>query len=100
MVHHTNRSGSGVPIDQALEEEYNKKANGIIGVTRQKESVAKWNLVEHEKSKYRQFIDDLCKIEQEDEYSLQHEFSQAVTKKDEGVELMKEQDHKREQTRL
>ena len=35
VVHHSLRRGSGVPMDQALEKEYNKKAKGpggIIGV--------------------------------------------------------------------
>ena len=41
VVHHTKRKGSGVPIDQALEKEYNKPAKGaggVIGFTREKES--------------------------------------------------------------
>ena len=52
VVHHTTRRGSGMPMDQALEKEYNKKAKGpggIIGVTSKEESVAKWNLIKHEK---------------------------------------------------
>ena len=51
VVHHTKGSGSAVPIDQALEKAYNKPAKGpggIIGYTRRKESVAKWNLIQHE----------------------------------------------------
>lgn len=94
VVHHTNRRFSGMPMDQALEKEYNKKAKGpggIIGITRQKESVAKWNLMKHEKMYYTKFIDDICDISQTDEYSLHHEFSETFTKKDqEDVEVMKE----------
>ena len=55
VVHHTLRRGSGVPMDQALEKEYNKAAKGaggIIGITRKKESVAKCNIVKHEKNIY------------------------------------------------
>ena len=81
-------------MDQALEKVYNKKTKGhcgIIGVTRQKESVAKWNLIKHDKKKYTKYIDDICENEQTDEYSLHHEFSKAVTKKDkEDMEAMKE----------
>ena len=54
VVHHTKRKSSGMPIDQALEKEYNKPAKGpggVIGITRKKESVAKWNLLKHEKGK-------------------------------------------------
>ena len=46
VVHHTVRRDSAVPMDQALEMAYNKPAKGpggVIGFTRQKESVA----VEH-----------------------------------------------------
>ena len=44
VVHHTERKGSRVPMDQALEKEYNKPAKGpggVIGITRKKERVAK-----------------------------------------------------------
>ena len=50
-----------MPIDQALEKAYNKPAKdpgGIIGFTRKKESVAKWNLIRHEKSGFTKFIED------------------------------------------
>ena len=63
VVHHTKRNGSAVLIDQALEKAYNKPAKGpggIIGYTRKKESVAKWNLIQHEKAGYTRIIDDLC----------------------------------------
>ena len=42
VVKHTSRSGSGVPMDQALEKAYNKPAksqSGIIGISRRKEAV-------------------------------------------------------------
>ena len=86
VVHHTLRRGSGVPMDQALEKEYNKPgkgAGGIIEITRKKESVAKWNIVKHEKNKYRKFIDDICEGGKLDEYSVHHEFSESQTAKDE-----------------
>ena len=52
VVHHTYRNGSAVAIDQAPEKAYYKPAKGprgIIGITGKKESVAKWNLIKHEK---------------------------------------------------
>ena len=42
-------------MDKALEKEYNKVAKGhggVIGVTREKNVVARWNLIKHEKMKY------------------------------------------------
>ena len=86
VVHHTDRKGNSVPIDQALESAYNKPAKGpggIIGISKKKESVAKWNLIKHEKAKYTQFLDDLTDFTYEDEYSLHHEFSDSVTRSDE-----------------
>ena len=43
MVRRTAKCGSTVPMDQALEKEYNKPAKGqggIIGFSRRKEAVA------------------------------------------------------------
>ena len=51
-MYHTLRHGSAVGFDMALEKCYNnpaKVAGGIIGITRQKEAVALWNLLKHEK---------------------------------------------------
>ena len=80
-------------MDQALEKEYNKPAKepgGIIGIQRQKEIVAKWNLMKHEKKQFTTFLDKRCRIVQDDEYSLHHEFSYPVTKKDqEDVDAIK-----------
>ena len=86
VVHHTTRNCSSTPIDQALEMAYNKPAKGpggVIGFTRQKESVAKWNIIKHEKSKFAAFLDDVCNLSNNDEYSLHHEFSDSATKKEE-----------------
>lgn len=44
IVYHTTRKGCPVPMDQALENAYNKVANGqssIIGFSRRKQAVAK-----------------------------------------------------------
>ena len=72
-------------IDQALEKAYNKPAkssSGIIGFTRRKEAVCKWNLIKHEKAKYKNFLYDVCNLDDNDEYSLHHEFSGRITKAD------------------
>ena len=48
VVTQSLRRGSGIPMDQALEKQYNKPAkgqSGIIGMTRRKEAVCKWNII-------------------------------------------------------
>jgi hypothetical protein len=87
VVKHTLRRGSGVPMDQALEKEYNKPAKGkggIIGITRQKETVAKWNIIKHEKSQYTKYVRELCCINENDEYSYHHKFAQTKTETDDA----------------
>ena len=72
-------------MDQALEKEYNKNAKdpgGTIGITRREESVAKWNLMRHERGAYVKMIDDVSDYNHSDEYSLHHEFSRTVTTND------------------
>ena len=62
------------------EKTYNKPAKssaGIIGFTRRKEAVCKWNLIKHEKAKYQNFMNTVCH-----EYSLHYEFSDRITKAD------------------
>ena len=69
-VHHTCCKGGVLPIDQAPEKAYNKPAKdsrGRIGITRKKESIAKWNLIEHKKMKYTKLIDDLSKYNSQNE---------------------------------
>ena len=94
VVHHTNRRNCGMPIDQALKKEYHKKAKGpggIIGKTKKEESVAKWNLIKHEKCAFTKFLDDISGLSWSDMYSLHHEFSKTTTKNDhKDVEEMKE----------
>ena len=70
------------PMDQALEKEYNKPAKGpssVIGFSNRKEAVAQWNLIKHEKAQFTKFLQDLCQLNDDREYSLHHEFSEAIT---------------------
>ena len=86
VVKQTSRSGSAVPMDQDLEKAYNKPAkgpSGIIGVSRKKETVCKWNIIMHEKRQFTDFLQDLCCLDDNAEYSFHHEFSNAITEKDE-----------------
>ena len=49
-VKQSKQKCSAIPVDQALEKEYNKNGKGkggIIGFTREKEVVAKWNIIKH-----------------------------------------------------
>ena len=77
-VQHSTRPFIAVPIDQALEKAYNKTAKGkvgIIGITAQKATIAKWNLIKHVKMQYIEYLSNLCDLNTENEYSLHHEFS-------------------------
>ena len=69
-------------MDEALEKAYNKPAknqSGIIGISCRKEAVANWNIINKDKSKFVTFLWELCNLDEQNEYSLQHEFSAAVT---------------------
>ena len=86
VVRHTVKCGSAVPMDQALEKEYNKSAKGeggIIGFSRRKEAVAKWNIIKHEKAKFTNHLRELCCLTEGDEYSLHHKFSSSLIEVDE-----------------
>ena len=86
VVRRTLKCGSGVPMDQALEKEYNKPAKGqggIIGISRRKEAVAQWNITKHEKAKFTKHLHELCSLNDEGEYTLHHEFSQSLIEADE-----------------
>ena len=91
-MRHTSRNGSAVSIDQALEKEYNKPAKsqaGIIGFTRRKEAVCKWNIIKHEKAKYRKFLSEVCLINEDDKYELQFSGT-LIEKSEEYVSLVVE----------
>ena len=51
-------------------------------MTSQKEAVAKWNLIKHEKMQYINHLSEICDLNSESEYSLHHEFSEEITKND------------------
>ena len=85
VARHSLRKVIAVPMDQALEKEYNKPAkssSGIIGFTRRKEAVCKWNLIKHERAKYRSFLYTTCQMDEDDEYSFHYEFSKPITESD------------------
>ena len=69
VVRHTIKCGSSVPMDQALEKEYNKPAKGqgcIIGISRRKEAVAQWNIIKHEKAKFIKYLRELCCLNEDE----------------------------------
>ena len=83
-VKHTASCGSGVPLDQALEKEYNRSAKSscrIVGFIRRKESVLKWNIIQHKKGQF--ILNDICCLDDESEYFLYHEILHAKTETDE-----------------
>ena len=52
----------------------------MVGITKRKEAVAKWNIIKHQKAKYTCLIEDVTKVKDYSEYSLHQEFSTAKTK--------------------
>ena len=73
VVRHMLKCGSGVPMDQALEKEYNKPEKGqggIIGISRIKEAVAQWNITGHEKAKFTKHLHELCSLNDEGDRAL------------------------------
>ena len=76
----SERKGSAIGFDQALEKAYNftaKAAGGIIGSTRQKEAVALWNIIKHHKDLFVSFLKVTVDIgEHQGELNhLHHEFN-------------------------
>ena len=69
-VKQSKRKCSAIPVDQALEKEYNKNAKekgGIIGFTGEK-VVAKWNIIKHEKIQYFKFLNAIYQLTVTDIY--------------------------------
>ena len=61
-VKHAKRSAISLPFDQALEMVYNKPKkgrSGLIGITKKKEPVLKWNILKNMKMKYTNFLYDV-----------------------------------------
>ena len=84
-VTQSKRKCSAILVDQAPEKEYKKNAKGkggIIGFTREKEAVAKWNIMRHEKMQYLKFLNDLCNLSSDSEDSLHQMYSPSATAED------------------
>ena len=79
------RASRAVPMDQVLEESYNKTAKGkvsFIGITKLKATIANWNFIKHDKIQDIKLLYGFCRLSTDDEYSLHHDFSDAVTAQD------------------
>ena len=81
FVIYRERPGSGIPMDQGLEQVYNKpakRAGGVIGITRRKEAMAIWDIPRHDNEHYtsqmRAELEDI-ETNEESETSLHHEFN-------------------------
>ena len=95
MVTQTLRRGSSMPMDQALKKQYNKPAkgpSGVIGFSRKKAAVCKWNLIKHKKYLYTDSFEKICGLKSDDEYSLNHEFSQSITEVDRTKKVQKKEE--------
>ena len=76
-VRKTSQKGSVIPMNQALEQHYNKpakRAGGITGYTRRKENLALWNLIKQEKELFVSFLES--NSNRESEYTIHHEFTE------------------------
>ena len=72
-------------MDQALEKVYNNTANdqgGITGISRRKQAVCKWNIIKHEKAKFRTFLHEWFFLN-DDVYAAHLESFQSITQQDE-----------------
>lgn len=79
VYNYGQRKGSAIGFDMGLEKCYNKPAKsaaGIIGITAQKEAVALWNIVRHEKSLHTSNTLTWCGFneDKDSELDLHHEF--------------------------
>ena len=80
--------GSSLPYDQSLEKAYNKPAKvsgGVIGVTRKKECMLKYDLTKQEKEMYVDFLSTLSSSscsDEHDEFNVHYEFNSTTTAKD------------------
>ena len=54
-----------------------------IKFIRWKEAVYTWNVIGHEKAKYKNFLSELCLLKEGDECTLHYEFSKTLTEKSE-----------------
>ena len=58
-VQQSPRASSAVPMEQVLEQSYNKTAEGkggVIGITTRTATVAKWNFIKHRKMQYSKVL--------------------------------------------
>ena len=83
-VQQSPQSSRAVPMDQVLEQSHNETAKdkgGAVGITTQKATIAKWNLIKNEKMQYIKVLYDFCGLST-DEYTLHLDFSNAASAQD------------------
>ena len=72
-------------MDKVLEKQYNKppkSSSGIIGFSRSKTAICKWNWIKLEKSQCTTLLENICDLTIDDEYLIHHDFSDFRTKED------------------
>ena len=78
----SNRSASRLPFDQTLEKVYNKPAKctgGIIGVTKRKECLPKYELLKTLREQYTEVLVDWAELwEESHELNTHYEFNERV----------------------
>ena len=55
----------------------------VVCIAQRKEAIAQWNLIKHEKVQYLKFLKELCEIDEDGEYNLNHKFSKSKAESDE-----------------
>ena len=82
VVRHTKGKANAFPMDQALEKAYNKPEknnSGVFGISRRNNTVCLWNIINHEKAKFKNFLQKWCCLNEYDDYMLHHHFSTSTT---------------------
>ena len=74
VVNFKKACASAVPMDQSFNK-LGKGQGGMISFTCR-------NLIRHEKAKISSFLRSICHLTIQDEYTLHHEFSNSITKRD------------------
>ena len=81
-VQQSTRSSSAVPMDQVLKQSCNKTAEvkgGVIGITTQKATVSKRNLIKHNKMQGIKVLHDFFSLSADDKFFLHDWFFDGVT---------------------
>ena len=78
MVRYTFPKISAVYLIKPLKKEHAKSHSGMIGFIRKKEAICRWNIIRHEKAKYKKFLSEPRLLNEGDKCTLHHDFFENV----------------------